>query len=105
MKMTKAEALRVWESLPEAVKDPVRRGAAVLDQKRPRWLQKVDAATLDMKSCERCIVGQVEGRYENYDHLVGYPATCGFTTHDIVTVRFLDLDRAWSALLAMEQQK
>lgn len=37
----------------------VRRGARLLDEKRPGWAEKVDVAQLNMASASRCVLGQV----------------------------------------------
>lgn len=41
----------------------VRRAAARLDVVAPDWRSRVDPTTLDMNSCDRCVLGQVFGSY------------------------------------------
>jgi len=40
----------------------IAKGAALLDEKAPGWRSRVDADTLEMSSCARCVLGQLDGR-------------------------------------------
>lgn len=39
----------------------VARGAALLDQHRPGWFQRIDPDALKMSDCTACVVGQLSG--------------------------------------------
>lgn len=39
------------------------RGAALLDEKYPRWWQEIDTVALDINSHRTCVLGQVYGSY------------------------------------------
>lgn len=39
-------------------------GAALLDEHKPGWWQKVDLDHLDLHDCEACILGQLFGHYD-----------------------------------------
>jgi hypothetical protein len=41
----------------------VKRGAAVLDERRPEWAGAVALDRLAMDSCDRCVLGQLYGSY------------------------------------------
>jgi hypothetical protein len=41
----------------------VDKGVALLNEKRPRWFLEIDEVTLDMSSCEDCVLGQLKGHY------------------------------------------
>jgi hypothetical protein len=41
----------------------VARGAALLDQKIPGWEHQINVASLDIGSCNDCIIGQLFGGY------------------------------------------
>ena len=43
----------------------VKRGIAWLDANIPGWLDKIDLERLDLRVCDRCVVGQVLGSYNN----------------------------------------
>lgn len=46
----------------DMIRERVRRGIAMLDNKGPRdWRYKIDLGTLDMISSKRCVLGQVYG--------------------------------------------
>ena len=44
-------------------RERVQRGAALLDEKRPGWADKINIATLRMSSECACILGQLEGMF------------------------------------------
>ena len=46
------------------IAERVARGAALLDEKRPGWANRIIQEDLDMTSCHDCILGQVYGDYE-----------------------------------------
>jgi hypothetical protein len=41
----------------------VKRGAALLDEKRPGWAKEIALDRLAMRSCTQCILGQLWGSY------------------------------------------
>jgi hypothetical protein len=41
----------------------VAKGAALLDDKRPGWADRIDLASLDMGCCSQCVLGQVFGSF------------------------------------------
>ncbi len=43
------------------ITERVRRGAALLDEKRPGWWRDIDLGRLDIDSCSTCILGQIGG--------------------------------------------
>jgi hypothetical protein len=51
------------------VRARVAKGAALLDQERPGWVEQVNAELLFLGSCTRCILGQLLGHYFHYDRL------------------------------------
>ena len=50
------------------INDAVARGAALLDEKAPGWIDKIDLSTLNIASDRLCILGQV---YEDYEDFAG----------------------------------
>lgn len=53
------------------VAERVERGAALLDEKRPGWVQVIDLDRLDIWSCTDCIGGQLDGGYDATMDLLG----------------------------------
>lgn len=52
----------------------IRRGATLLDEKRPGWREKVDPDVLDLDSGGLCVLGQAYGQYDIGHHeLTGDP--------------------------------
>ena len=45
--------------LKDLYRPHVERGAALLDERRPRWWERIDIGRLDIRSPENCILGQV----------------------------------------------
>ncbi len=41
----------------------VANGAALLDEHLPGWHERIDLDTLDISSCDKCMLGQLFGRY------------------------------------------
>jgi hypothetical protein len=70
------------------LREAVTRGARLLDRRHPRWYKKIDLDTLDLRSNEKCICGQLDGRgrwMEQFDRLrgknfssMGLPVRYGF---------------------------
>jgi hypothetical protein len=51
-------------TLPEVkVREEVRRGAELLDERRPGWDQEINLANLKISSCRNCVLGQLYGDY------------------------------------------
>jgi len=51
--------------------DAVARGVALLDEEVSGWRIKLDAATLDLRDCEECVLGQLFGWYASAVELLG----------------------------------
>jgi hypothetical protein len=45
------------------IAERVAKGAALLDERRPGWPERVNVATLNVDDCWRCPLGQVFGGY------------------------------------------
>jgi hypothetical protein len=45
----------------------VRKGMALLDEKRPGWFEETGVGYLDMRNCQQCMLGQLFGHF--YDAL------------------------------------
>jgi len=50
--------------MEENYAENVKRGADLLDEKRPGWREEIDLATLDLVDGDYCIMGQIFGSYE-----------------------------------------
>lgn len=63
--------LDLWnaDGITKAVEE-VNRGALLMDQKRPGWVDEILPDRLSMSSAEWCIIGQT---YGDYDQHVGMP--------------------------------
>lgn len=48
---------------PADARERVARGAALLDEKRPGWAERIDLPTLSMASDCMCVLGQLEGSF------------------------------------------
>ena len=57
--------------MSESMQERVRRGAALLDQHRDEWAEKIDLDRLSMSSRCGCVLGQIHGSYANGLNLVG----------------------------------
>jgi hypothetical protein len=96
----------------ERAVDRVNRGARLLDQREPNWVNRVVPGDLNMASGEFCIVGQTYGRYhdrvhipfaaEKYDVSERRQENHGFMASG--TVPFSLLDRVWVYLLAARKE-
>lgn len=45
-----------------ALASRVRKGAAMLDKRRPGWAIKIDTDILDIASCDACVLAQLDNR-------------------------------------------
>ena len=50
----------------------VAKGAALLDEKRPGWVDRIDLDTLDIDNCEDCVLGQAFEAEVHDDENCGY---------------------------------
>jgi hypothetical protein len=63
-RMTFSEASEILTPAQiKTLSDNVDRGAALLDQQRPSWRDKVNVSTLDMSDGSWCVLGQAFGGY------------------------------------------
>jgi len=62
------------------VQERVGNGMALLDAKRPGWYKEVDLKTLNIDSCDKCVLGQLYGGYEEGVNKV-FPDYIGVWTH------------------------
>lgn len=53
------------QSYEEALKENVKRGAKLLDEKVPSWYTSINLDTLELSSCLECILGQLFGHYSD----------------------------------------
>ena len=87
----------------------VKRGRALLDEKRPGWRERIDEKTLNMAEGEHCILGQLEGSYEKGKGELGlsimdaihYGFAC--PAHELFTNRgaWIYLTRLWERELKL----
>jgi hypothetical protein len=117
------ETVKLWEELfcPFVLDDPdisltierVNRGAALLDEKKPKWVYGVIPENLDMSCSDLCIIGQSYGTYS----AVGIPFGMSEAEVESLPTNEMDqkgidhgfleddsspfalLDRVWSLLL------
>ena len=77
------------------------RGALFLDERCPNWFSKIDIKTLDLGSCEQCVLGQLFGSYADglamlySDSGVRDDAEFGFATDEIDGDEYPRLSTAW----------
>ena len=101
-----------WDSkaIRLAVKQ-VNRGATLLDQTNPRWVNQILPGKLDMSDGTFCVIGQTYGDYDKVHVPFGKPyewsanrteASHGFMSSD--NVPFVLLDRVWVYLLTARKQ-
>lgn len=92
-----------------AADDAVARGAAILDQRIPGWVDKVSLDNLQISSCRSCVLGQLGGNEEgSYSEMLDYltdadddsewPEINGFDT-DYDEYSYEDLTASWKALI------
>lgn len=76
--------------------EQVQAGMAVLDKQKPGWECMIDPDTLDLDSCQLCLLGQIYGSYwDGKRHLgIADGAICGFS----VTDSTLNLSREYKFL-------
>lgn len=58
------------------IPDRVRRGAELLDARRPGWAGELALDRLAMSSCDRCILGQLYGEYFSGMRELAAPLPC-----------------------------
>ena len=52
-------------------KQRVQKGAALLDERSPGWLDRVNVRNLDLGSCFDCVLGQLGGTYKDETRRLG----------------------------------
>ena len=89
-------------------RDAVHRGAEVLDIVSPGWEREVELASLDMRSCFRCVLGQIFGSYDGGMSVLAQksgksvdPLQFGFTAMD--DDDYNDLTREWRQAIALKR--
>lgn len=89
------------------MEEDVKRGMALLDERKPDWRKYVKLATLDMNEPAQCILGQVYGNYyDGIDELALDSLIVmdyGFFSRDIGD-SWWDLADTWTALLTKSHQ-
>ena len=70
--------------------EAAKRGAEFLDEKDPKWAQKVNLTTLDLGSQFFCVLGQLYGDF--YDGAL----TCNLTRHEEIERGFDLGGSAWA---------
>lgn len=70
-------------------------GIKYLNEHHPGWLSRIDLDTLDLKSCQDCVLGQVFGEYCYPSPLeVQFNANHGFTA-SLTNYDYFHLNRVW----------
>jgi hypothetical protein len=59
--------------MPDTIEARVRRGALLLDATMPGWAAKVNGDRLAMRWCDKCLLGQLYGDYNDGLKRVGLP--------------------------------
>jgi hypothetical protein len=80
----------------ESITTRVARGAALLDETRPGWVDKVDLDRLDMSSVKDSVTAQVNGTQDVLSHdeeIVRHEISLGLTTYE--DEEWDDLTLAW----------
>jgi len=64
---------------PQIAATRVAQGAAFLDRVHPGWAEAIDVHTLAMRTCRRCMLGQLYGDYSDGAETFGWqPSACTF---------------------------
>jgi len=66
----------------ELYRPAIKRGAALLDEKRPGWSALIHTRILDMDSLSDCVLGQVEGDYLTACQRLGLDDSLGSEDED-----------------------
>lgn len=61
------------------VADRVKAGAILLDGIKPGWFKNIDVFSLDLSTCEDCILGQLFGDYDGFREVL-FPLQEGEST-------------------------
>lgn len=92
-----------------SVADIVKRGAGLLDERRPGWDREIDISELDIALGRSCILGQLYGQYGVGVHELkvtgayyGFAATWDVDASKCITA--FDLTAAWQEELASRAQ-
>lgn len=96
------------------VADRVAAGAAWLDDHQPGWVDRIDAAQLDLEDCKECVLGQLFGdfavavrhQFGNDDEMVsrlGFEIPVSVMGRGDVSGRYAELTETWRELIAAER--
>jgi hypothetical protein len=89
----------------------VAKGAAYLDGIRPGWRDVINLDTLNIASCEQCIIGQLDGAYikneEKYFSLPEQAEELGFAIRvpELLKEGYEILTKAWKEEILSSRQK
>lgn len=90
----------------KSISERVAAGMRFLDARDPGWLDKVDANTLDVGSCDLCVLGQIYGHYNLglYELKVRSEVTLGFASDD--EDEYAELTKSWKrAICSLRETK
>lgn len=104
------------------VTERVERGAALLDEKRPGWWQRIDLGRLDLAENCDCILGQLDGDYSPSTNGLGLtnpeaaghgfnatgaplPADAWDVLSERVDAEYDALTTAWRDLITMRREQ
>lgn len=92
----------------------VARGVALLDERLPGWVDRVNTIKLDIQNCERCVLGQVFGDYfagsrelgiwENEEEY-GFDRIQDLDYIEYMLQDYLDLREEWQRVITVLQAK
>ena len=89
------------------ITERVERGAALLDEKRPGWLDLIDLDRLSIASACRCVLGQIGGYLTELTSLGIREGPCGDVSHgfDGQTLSEMSaLTKAWRDLITRRRE-
>lgn len=89
-------------------RDLVLKGAALLDRVRPGWEKGVDVETLDIRSHNKCVLGQTYGDYRHDLDVLRLKGgqEYGFNSYRLFDMaEFMELNREWAAEIIRRQKK
>jgi len=90
----------------DTIAERVRRGAALLDERRPGWAGEIDTGTLEMECPNFCILGQIYGRFDTGCETLGIDDSAedgivlSFDTASARDVVYRDIAAEYDALKA-----
>ncbi len=85
----------------------VANGMRLLDEKVPRWIEKIDLESLDIISCHDCIIGQALGLFcPSKLLLLGLKMFDGSSyNHGFVGPGHQDLEREWTTQILKRREE